>query len=150
MNKKGVIWEEMADLLLGGMLLFVTFSGYLLIQGLNQERVDSFIQEKVSYINQGEILSSFLGANINETMTFQDMLTSAYINKDKVDEEKLDLFFENIYSSKVCWKLFKEGHEWAKKNKCKNEEDILNANISMPLPTKEVINIKLLIEGYAE
>jgi len=150
MNKKGVMWEELADTFLGGSILFIAIVSFLLVTGLHENRIDAFFEQKISNLDNDEIFVSYLNAKLDNNIGLGDQIIISYINDDDELKEHLDMFLEKVYSSKVCWKLYRENEKWMEKNECRREETILNSTVFMPLPNEEILKIGLHVRGYAK
>ena len=112
MNKKGVIWEEMADLFLGGFLILIAISGYLLITWSNGTVVSSFFEEKTINLNNEDVFISYLNAEIGDGKSLSDMIMDAHINEDTAELKlALDDLLTEIYGTKVCWTLLRYDSE---------------------------------------
>lgn len=146
MNKKGV-WEEAADLFLGGSILMVAFVSFMLITNLDIKRVDDSVAQKISGLDNSEIFLSYLSAGINESTTLEDYITKSYYDSSD-PAYGVDSFLEKVYSRKTCWTLYKEDNVWAEKKGCSKEEKIFDSGLAMPMPDKTSLKLRLKVEGY--
>ena len=173
LNKKGVIWEEMADIFIGGFLILLAITGYLLITWSSSVNTSEFFEEKVTDLHHEDVFISYLHTKVQDDKSLSDMIMDAHINDD-ADELKtvLDGFLTEIYEGKVCWTLLRYDKEdkpitsgltgmsiqkeyrgkWISENKCKRKEKITmhDSKLELPLPNYEKIYIRLFIEGFAE
>lgn len=149
MNKKGVVWETLADVFLAGFILFIGISIFFFISGMHQEEVNTYFNQKITSLNTQDILPMYMHAETNGKSISNEM-TEAYFGETNKLETDLDLLLEKVYSSKVCWELHKDEKLWIKKNACKREEELLSSSTYLPLPNEEVIKVSLYVRGYAK
>jgi hypothetical protein len=124
---------------------------YLLINGIHEKRIDDFFEQKISNLDNDEIFVSYLNAEIEPGQTLGDIIILAHLsNEDKKLENKLESFLEKTYSTKVCWRLYKENKEWLRRNKCRKKLDLLDSTIIIPLPNKDMLKTRLHVIGYAK
>jgi hypothetical protein len=149
MNKRGIVWETMADVFLAGFILFIGTSMYFLLSGIHQQAVDRHFSQKITNVNTQDIFPMYLKAEVNG-ITISDSITQAYFDKTADLEKDMDTLLEEIYSAKVCWILYKDNSEWIKKNECKREEILLNSSAYLPLPDGKTISVGLYVMGFAK
>lgn len=151
MNKKAIIWETFADVFLAGIVLFLAIFLSTLITNQTNKNIEDNIENKVFDMQSDEFFISYLNAEINN-ITFIDYITYYYIKQENLDvfTENVDSFFEEVYSTKVCWSLLINNNEFAKMNKCKKKEHLLDSTILVPLPDTYTMNLTLNITGYAD
>ncbi len=150
MDKRGVLWEDLADLLLGGSILFIAITTYLLITGLHSEKVTLHFQEKTGDVNQDEMFVSYLSADIDDGKTLADLIAASRINDNDEVSVKLDNFLKEIYSKKVCWVLSIDNKEWLRENSCRIKESLMDGSATSSFPDKAVHRLELKISGYAD
>jgi hypothetical protein len=122
----------------------------LIIDGYYEQSKDEYIFKEVINLNQDEILVSYLKAELSDTMTVADLIRESYLNEDKeLIRSELDVFFEKVYSTKVCWKIFVEDEKFVDMNKCKDEL-ILDSTVEFPFSESEIFKVKLQITGYVK
>jgi hypothetical protein len=149
MNKKGVVWETLADVFLAGFILFIGTSVFFFLNGMHQENVNLYFNRKITALNTEDLLPMYLHAEA-DVGNLGDEITKAYFGETDNLETDLDALLEKVYSSKVCWELHKDNKVWIKKNNCKKEEELLSSSTYLPLPDKEVIKVSLYVKGYAK
>jgi hypothetical protein len=148
-DKRGVVWETLADVFLAGFILFIGTSLYFFLSGVQQDNTNSKFSQKITELNTKDIMQMYMKADANGRK-IGDSVTEAYFGDSKNLEKDLDLVLMQVYSSKVCWILYKDNKEWIKKNTCKSEEPLLNSSTYMPLPDGTSSDIRLYVKGYAK
>ena len=69
MNKKGIVWETISDVFLAGLIIFIGLTMFFLLNGLHQNRVNTYMDQKVSNLDNDEIFVSYLNAEIQNELT---------------------------------------------------------------------------------
>jgi hypothetical protein len=149
LDKKGVVWETLADVFLAGIILFIGTSLYFYLSGLQQENVNVAFSKKITELNTQDIVQMYMKADV-DGRKICDSVTEAYFGDSKNLAKDLDSVLNQVYSSKVCWVLYKDNKEWIKKNICKNEAPLLNSSTVMPIPDRTSIDVRLFVKGYAK
>jgi len=175
MNSKkaqGIIWREMADVFVGGFLILLAITGYLLITWSSSASTSDFFEEKISDLNNEDVFISYLNTEIQDGKTLSDMIIEAHISDDAEELTSImDEFLTKVYGAEVCWTLLRYDSEdkpiksgligaiqtdyrgkWISENKCKrkNKFSMQDSKLEIPLPNYEKIYLRLLIEGFAE
>ncbi|MEK6916114.1 MAG: hypothetical protein AABW92_00055 [Nanoarchaeota archaeon] len=150
MNKKGVIWEDLSDLMLGGSLIILAVVTFIIFTSLHDITLQKRIENKADVLNNDDVFVSMLNTELENT-TLTDIIISAHISQKPEElEEKLGGFLANIYQDDVCWVLYIEDEKFIDKNKCNEEKGLLDSTVQLPLPDKTLISVRLNIKGYAE
>ena len=146
MNKRGVVWEELADVFLALLIIGMGITMFLVVSGFQNEKVDDYFEQRIENLNDDDVFVSMLQADI-DGKTFADRLIEAHMQGELPDEE-IDTFFTTIYDAPVCWSMEKDGESWVSMHACSQDADILSGSVLLPTPD-EPINVSLVIEGYA-
>jgi len=158
MNKKAQ-WAEIQDVFLGGLIIslaFLTFMGYIQLRKYN---VESTFEEKVQELDN-DFLIPLLSYEFEDGTILTNVIINAHVTEE-TDElnEKMDYLLQEIYTVNMCWALYREGFDetffnsdkmWVGSSSCKKKEHIINSDVILPLPDKETLKLKLVVEGYAE
>ncbi|MBD3203996.1 hypothetical protein GF327_06860 [Candidatus Woesearchaeota archaeon] len=150
MDKKGVIWEELADFLLGGAILIAAIIFFIIMTGFTTEKESDYFEEEIIDVKDKELFISFLREEYTDDETFGDLLSEAVENSEKKTFiENFDMFLEEVYETKVCWKLYVGEEEWISKNICRTDIELLDSQIYVPT-LNSYYKIRMNILGYAQ
>ncbi len=65
MDKKGLIWETITDVFLGGLILFMGVSVFFMFSGISRD-TNPLIEQKILGLNDDEIFISYLSARSSD------------------------------------------------------------------------------------
>ena len=146
-NKKAQIVDGYAILVgfliisLGGLLYF----GFTMISARSAE---NYFESRLEDIHNSDQLISMLKAEIESETMLDSIIRMHYEGVDEPTVASFDSFFEKLYSTKVCWEIYKGESKWIEKNSCRTDEKIVDSTINIPLQDKEIIKLRLNIKGY--
>ena len=151
MNKKGVIWEDIADIFLGGVIIMIAMTGYFLVSNFSEFNLKDRVEEKTNEILYEDVYVMYLNSKVDDKLTLSQAIIISKITNDKEFlEEKLDDLLTDIYFDSVCWEFYIDDDKWTNKNKCRTDTELLDSEALVPLPNNEAINTRLLVKGYAK
>jgi hypothetical protein len=157
LRKKGVFLDLSADTL-GWWILFIGVIFWMTVFLLTKTNVTYDIKEKSVYISDDDVLLTYLQTPVGNK-NIADLAAEAYFGgNNQILKKEMNNILNSVYGKvkPVCWKLwaYSKGAENEKElasEECKGEKaEILDVRTTIPLQSKEVIELRLIVPGYKE